>query len=251
MLHAVEEHERDERISFDELPHTYYVDGKPYELSVTSFIHQFFEEFDADKIIAKFYDIWQNNPNSPYFGRTPEEIKEAWAENGRQASLLGDELHKDIERFYKGKQVSNESPEFYHFLEFHKDHSHLEPLRQEWMVFCDELELAGSIDALFKDGDDIVLVDWKRSKAIKEQAPDCGLYPLTHLPNANFWHYSLQLNIYKAILEKHYEVPVTSLRLAVFHPNQDTYQLIKVPNLQEEVQLLFELRKKELDMLSI
>lgn len=249
MLHSIEQHHRDERIYFDEEPHIYYIDGNAYDLSVTSFIHQFFEEFNADKIIAKFYDIWQTNPNSPYYGLQPEEIKEAWHLNGQQASQLGTQLHKDIERYYRGEEVNNETKEFNHFLEFHADHDHLIPLRQEWMVFCDELELAGSIDALFKDGDELVIVDWKRSKAIKEQAPDCGLYPLTHLPNANFWHYSLQLNIYKAILEKHYGVKVDSLRLAIFHPNQDTYQLIKVPNLQDEVEQLFVLRKKELEVL--
>lgn len=249
MLHPIGDNKRDSRITFDEEPHIYYVDGNPYEISVTSFIHQFFEEFNADKIIEKFYDMWQTNPNSPYFGLTPEEIKEAWRLNGKRASELGTQLHKDIEQYYNGEEVNNDTLEFKHFLEFYKDHSHLIPLRQEWMVFDEELELAGSIDAIFKDGDDIVIVDWKRSKAIKEQSPDCGRYPLTHLPNANFWHYSLQLNIYKAILEKHYDLEIGSLRLAIFHPNQDTYQLIKVPNLQEEVNILFDLRKKELEIL--
>ena len=38
-------HPRDKRIDFDETNHVYFIDGIPYELSVTGFIKSFFEEF--------------------------------------------------------------------------------------------------------------------------------------------------------------------------------------------------------------
>ena len=58
---------------------------------------------------------------------------------------------------------------------------------------------------VFKDKEGKYYVcDWKRSKEIKENnLYEEGNYPLSHIPNANYWHYTLQLNIYKRIIEKY------------------------------------------------
>jgi hypothetical protein len=64
------------------------------------------------------------------------------------------------------------------------------------------------------------------------------------LPDTNFWHYSLQLNTYKAILERNYEKKVTDLYLVQLHPIQDGYRLIKCADLSNEISELFEYRKK-------
>ena len=64
-------------------------------------------------------------------------------------------------------------------------------------------------------------------------------------PDTNYWHYSLQLNTYKAILEKNYGKKVTDLYLVCLHPNNNnkSYQRIKVADLQDDVKSLFEMRK--------
>ena len=245
----LDKHERDERIVFEELPHIYYVDGVEYDTSVTSFVHRFFEQFDPIKVINKYYDIWQSNPNSPYFGLEPEDIMRMWEDNRDEASSQGTRMHKSIEKFYRGEVVEDSSPEFNQFLSFYEDNKDLIPLRQEWMVFDEDLEIAGSIDALFQDGEEYVIFDWKRSKAIKEQSRDMGYYPVSHLPNANFWHYSLQLNIYRYILEKRYGVEISGMRLGVFHPNKDEYDVYRVPDLRKEVDEMLNLRREEIKML--
>ena len=38
-LAKLNSHERDARIQFDEVPHIYYVDGKPMDISVTGWVH--------------------------------------------------------------------------------------------------------------------------------------------------------------------------------------------------------------------
>ncbi|MEC8221312.1 MAG: PD-(D/E)XK nuclease family protein [Nanoarchaeota archaeon] len=239
-------HERDANITFDEENHNYFVNKKKIDYSVTEFIHQFFPEFDADQVIDTYYDMWQTNERSPYFGLQKEEIKEQWKANGEEASRLGSKLHKDIERFYNGEDVTNFSKEYAHFEKFHKDYCDLEPLKQEWCIYDEELGIAGSIDALFKLEDDIIIIDWKRSKEIKEQSQEQGFYPLTHLPNANYWHYCLQLNMYKYILEKNYGLKIAGMNIVVMHPNQDTYQVLSIQDLSNEINDLVELRLKEL-----
>ena len=61
------------------------------------------------------------------------------------------------------------------------------------------------------EADNFYLFDWKRSKQIKkENRYRKGKHPLNHLDDANYWHYALQLNIYKYILEKNYIIKQTS-----------------------------------------
>ena len=92
----------------------------------------------------------------------------------------------------------------------------------------------------------LMIYDWKRSKGIsavntydKFATTEC----ISHMPDSNFWHYSLQLNTYRAILEKKYERKVTSLCLVRLHPDceENTYELIDVPDLRKDVAALFEL----------
>jgi hypothetical protein len=58
----------------------------------------------------------------------------------------------------------------------------------------------------------------------------------------------LQLNTYKAILEKQYGKKVTDLYLVRLHPNntQQTYELIKCADLSKEISELFDLKRKQM-----
>ena len=69
---------------------------------------------------------------------------------------------------------------------------------------------------------------------------------INHLPDTNFWHYALQLNTYKAIIEEKYGKKVTNLCLVCLHPNNKnkSFQIIAVPDLQKEIKDLFSERKK-------
>ena len=64
---------------------------------------------------------------------------------------------------------------------------------------------------------------------------------LDHLPDTNYWHYSLQLNTYKRILEQKYGKKVTDMYLVCLHPNNSNsnYLRLKVPDLQGELDEVF------------
>ena len=63
--------------------------------------------------------------------------------------------------------------------------------------------------------------------------------PLDHLPDMNAWHYFLQLNIYRWIFQKDYNVPVSAMYLGVFHPKRSQPLCVRVPFMDDEMQLLF------------
>ena len=247
MLHKKYPHKRDKDIQFIEDCHRYIVKNAEDFISVTTFIHKFFGKFDATKIIDKHYNNWQENKHPEYHNKTKEEIKALWSRNARESSQHGTKIHKLIEDFLNGLILESDEKEFQYFLDFLKDHPNLEPYRTEMIVFHEELKLAGTIDLIMKDGDDYYIVDHKTNKEIKKNNYfNKGLYPLTHLDDCNYTHYSLQLSIYKAILEKKYGINIKNLYLLWLNKSNDSYKLIECNYLENEVKAIFSDRIKEL-----
>jgi len=258
-------HPRDEYISFDEGPHIYTIttfddDGLPHYdstyTSVTTWNHSHFQHFDADAIIDKMMrsSKWSKNK---YYGMTPDQIKAQWDANRDEAAKAGTLMHYDIECFYNNVDVSNDSIEYKYFQSFEEERTKpggfgetLKPYRTEWMVYDEDLRLSGSVDMIYEAPDGTLQIyDWKRSKEIKKVNPwqsshrEC----INHLPDSNYWHYTLQLNTYKAILERKYGKKVTDLFLVCLHPDNKnkSFQRIRVPILSQEIGDLFAMRLKE------
>ena len=244
-------HPRDSHILFDEGPHIYTIDGDADYMSVTKWNHSHFAPFDSDAIIDKMMASpkW---PRSKYFGKTKQEIKQQWNDNGRKASAAGTKLHYDIECFYNGKLPNNDSIEYQYFLKFHKIYgAQLKPYRTEWMVWDRELRFAGSIDMVFEVEDgSLHIYDWKRCRQIKKTNPwdSATTSCIQHLPDTNYWHYSLQLNTYKMLLEKNYGKKISKMYLICLHPENQSksFERYEVPDLKQEVQDLATLRYKML-----
>jgi hypothetical protein len=241
-------HPRDEFILFDEGPHIYTIKGDSDYMSVTTWNHSHFSHFDPDEVITKMMKSFKWK-QSKYYGKTPDEIKAEWEANGKEASGAGTKMHYDIECYYNLCPNVNNSIEYKYFQEFVKDYPNLKPYRTEWMIYDEKLKFAGSVDMLFENDDGTLeIYDWKRSKGISKEnqwqssTTEC----IRHLPDSNFWHYSLQLNTYKAILEMNYNVKINGMYLVCLHPNNEneSYQRIKVEDMTTEINELFDLRRE-------
>jgi len=259
LLEQKNPHVRDTNITFEPIAHKYTIldNGTttvPY-ISVTTWLHTHFAEFNPDAIITGMMASpkWSL---SAYYGKTREEIKMEWNQKRDEAAAAGTALHYAIECFYNGTcETSITSTEYNYFMNFVKTHTHLKPYRTEWMIYDDDVKIAGSIDMVFEDLNEegsFAIYDWKRVKEIKKtdgfnkySTTEC----INHLPDTNFWHYALQLNIYKAILQRKYGKKITSLVLVCLHPNNKNgdYLLYKVPDLTIEIADLFELRRQQIN----
>jgi hypothetical protein len=262
MLSIKNPHKRDSQITFDEGPHIYTIhldDGTKDSgyMSVTTWNHSHFGHFDADDVIKNMMKGRNWNASNKYYGKTAEEIKAEWDKNRDEAARAGTKMHYDIECFYNGIELKepNTSVEYLQFMDFVKTYPDLKAYRTEWMIWDEEHRFAGSIDMVFENADGTLMIyDWKRSKEIKKTGGAFMKYSHTecieHLPDTNFWHYSLQLNTYKYILETKYGKRVTELCLVCLHPDHSGFQLIRVPDLQKEVGDLFAYRKTLLGKVS-
>ena len=109
----------------------------------------------------------------------------------------------------------------------------------ELRIFDLETKIAGTIDGLFKNKDGYIIYDWKRTKEIKynNYFNKCK-FPLDNYDDCNFIKYSLQLNTYKYILEKNYNIKIVDMYLVILHPNEINYKKIKIENMQDEIKKL-------------
>lgn len=241
MLASKHAHSRDCRIRFEEEGHKYFIDGQLASslgyISTTTLIHKLFPRFDADAIIAKMRNSlsWGD---SKYYGLTDQEIKGLWNKNGSDAASAGTEMHSNLEMWGNGLPHNTESKEFRLFSRFRDDNPDLKPFRSEWLIFDEESKISGSVDMIYKnDSGEFLMCDYKRSKEIRLfNKLQKGCSPVTSdLDDCNLNHYSLQLGIYKAILEKNYGIEISKTFLLVLHPNQDTYLKVPTKDMSEKV----------------
>lgn len=278
ILQTMNPHSRDEFIRFYPRGHRYDIlcDPKSKYTSVTTWAHSQFPKFDADAVIQNIFKGKNWGPDNKYWGMTAEQIKQSWKSNGDSVSSAGTSLHETIEHFMNGfgnvhlplhfthkhlfDMYANEEPDskptsqpdWEYFLHFVRDYPNLKPYRTEWMIFDEDVKLAGSIDMIYENPDGTMSIyDWKRSKDITKANTwnKFSTNPLlSHIPDTNFWHYTLQLNIYKTILERKYDVKVSSLCLVRLHPDavEATYELLDVPILTTEMTQLFAEREQQI-----
>ena len=271
-------HERDKYIQFFEEDHRYVItnDIESKYTSVTTWNHTHFPTFNANLIIKNMMKGKNWKEGHKYWGLTAEEIKKQWSNNSASVSSAGTDLHFEIECFmnskvllfdythfelvhqYKilikyDKRYSDLGIEWEYFINFVSDFPKLKPYRTEWTVYDEDLKISGSIDMVYENPDGTLSIyDWKRSKEIT-RINNFNKFAknklICEMPDANFWHYALQLNTYKAILERKYGKVVTDLYLVRLHPDAEekNYELIKLPNLSKEINELFEERKKEIN----
>lgn len=269
-------HIRDKNIQFYEPTHTYTIipDAKSKYKSVTTWNHSHFPHFDADDIIKKMMSSKSWKEGHKYWGLTAHQIKAMWTANGASVSGAGTNMHFEIECFMNNPcskkmnythtdlltdylsnspDISSSTLEWQYFINYVKDTPHLKPYRTEWTIYHEDLKLAGSIDMVYENPDGTLSIyDWKRAKDIT-RVNNFGKYAITdcisHMPDSNFWHYALQLNTYKAILEEKYDKKITDLYLVRLHPDAEekNYELIKLPDLTSEIKELFSKRRKEIN----
>jgi hypothetical protein len=249
-------HPRDDCIVFDEPTHVYTVNGSSKGvISCTKFLHEFFPHFDADATIRKMMRSpkW---PQSKWFGKTAAEIKKEWNDNGAAASTAGTAMHLAIEQFLHGhpeiiEPATLDTVEWKYFQNFWEDvKDDLVPYRSEWEVWSEEHKLAGSIDMIFyrKSDDSYVIYDWKRSKEIKkENGFGNGFGPAAHLPDCNYWHYTLQLNVYRWFLETFYGLRISDMYLIILHPDNKNYKRFRLNRLDDEVAGMLDCRLRAVE----
>lgn len=235
MLANINAHPRDAAITFEEVEHKYTIQGMPkHPISTTTLIHIFFAPFNPEATAS----IVMDKPNSEYFytpnpALTPhqehtarEAHKAKIVQTWKDAATLGTLMHADIENFFNGLPVKNPTCTEHRWFqmfwqEFQRTNPGWKPFRTEWVIYDENKGVAGSIDfTVVNAAGDLVIMDWKRAKNISKSGfGKYGFGPFTKLQDCNYSHYTLQLNIYRHILETQYHKRVLGMYMVCLHPN--------------------------------
>lgn len=239
-------HIRDDDIKFESHSHKYTIlDGTKSYVSVTSFVKTFFPVFNPESAIIKMKKSKNWNESNKYFNMTDDEIKTLWVNIGTEASAAGTGLHETIDKYLNSiLETEPDSIEWNMFRQFIDNFESKgiisEKYRSEWMIYDEESQICGTLDFIYKNTDDTyTIVDWKRSKNISEPR---SLF----INNSNYWIYTLQLNLYKYILEKNYGLKVSKLMIVQLHPENETYKIFSVPDKQYTIKGFVRDRRKKL-----
>ena len=198
--------------------------------SVTTFVGSFFEPFDEVKVANHLVN---NVPK--YFAETPESIIKQW----QIAREYGTEVHLEIENWLKDGTDPKDSKSIAaaKWIGAYVSKPNIDTF-SEVIVYSKEIAIAGTIDVLMMDkkSGDYVLIDWKTSKKIDKTSFNGkkGIKKETcHIDDCKYNHYTLQLSLYRYILEKYYEIPVA--RQLVAQLKDDGVETYSTPYMKNEI----------------
>lgn len=255
------------KFQFHEDGHYYtYKDGSGQEkrigISTTQFIDIYKEPFDENKI-SRFVALKEGVPQ--------EEILTRWSFEREIACSYGSLSHLYLENSWNGDKFYYD-PSFYvkkfgydaitprfneikdalnTFYNTFKDRLIL--IGAEVLIASEEYDIAGSIDLLAysKKLNCLIIIDNKTNKEIKKIGNKGQMMktPLDHLPDSNFWHYSLQTAIYKFIIEHETGIKVSDRKFLVwFDLKNKGFKIIECANLDNEAKKILDERRKNLNV---
>lgn len=262
--------------------------------SVTTLIGKYHEQFNAEffsiyKAIEALADPEDFAELKPYMlqnqksftsakyklcldrtGLTMEDVEEQrneilaqWAKTNKDACDLGTEYHLQRENEWYDKyniMVKQRTPVQGDFVcqKHNFDLDREKAVIPEFLVYysCPDniLHLAGQVDLLIKDGNDIYILDYKtNAKGISTKAffdrnkkkNKTMFYPINNIDDTTMNHYTLQLSIYAFMLQKlRPEFNIKMLKL-IHIDREDNETEFEVPYLKDEVMRLLAYQKKQ------
>ena len=237
------------KIVFDPSSHTYTYDRKSL-ISVTTILKWITPEFDTERMLKQ---------QSRKTGRNIEDIRKEWNDK-RDAGLdKGTRVHNYVENVLEGNDITcmtNINPHIHEMKQFDiawarlKEKLNAKFIRKEWTIGDAELGVAGRIDALIslyiKDKHRKCLFDWKTGKFMtRKYTREYMLPPFDDLPACEEIKYSLQLSLYRLILDRNSNEDIYSGYI-MHLPSDEEYQLYNVIDLRPRVEKwLLDMQEKE------
>lgn len=259
---------------FYEDGHYYECKGKRVGISVTTFIHEFCNEFNEQemaekvaekniKIINDLYRISGEVSEQEYemYPTSVQDILKQWHYKRDFSCAKGSTCHEYTQSLWSGNKwnlIDFDDKEYYvavnniqiQAMQFKEDYeNHLEHLIDELPIGSEEYDIASCVDHLFynKLTGGLVLVDYKTNSLMdgynKKPYKKSMKVPLSHINDDALHHYHIQLSIYKYLIEKYTGLKVGEMFIVYMSENIENYEIIDIPYLKEEVEMILNTRK--------
>lgn len=247
MLEIYEELQKFNFVVYHDEPHVYYLNGKKADLSATKLISKFKKPFDSD--------YWSKKKADDE-GITQEEMLARWKRKADISCEKGTAVHEYVENRLANKVFPYPSTKIKSLFEgadpVKEKFDKIVPLVEKFisdtrgrmisiaseLVIGDlEYNLGGMIDQVFynKKSGKIELWDWKTNEKIDSNNKYKFNAPINHVPASKLEEYSLQLSLYKHIIEKNTNLELGDSYLTWFNENNENYEVFKCLDYSKEV----------------
>ena len=224
-------------IYFDKTRDAYVLRAKP-ELALrrcTEFVGSFFEPYSSQRLSGQLI-----SSTGRYPGRTPSALQKSW----ETARKKGIEIHEDI-----AKSIEESCPPTHATARRAIDwlHEHYPTARHayaaEAIVYDESTALAGTLDLIISNTsrNQHILLDWKTSRVIDIKSPyhKRGVRgPALNWEDCNYIRYSLQLSLYRYLLEANYGFNIDEQ--FIIHITDTGLEPIPCRYMKREVELMLE-----------
>ena len=277
-------------VGFVEDTHEYssLTDPDKKYVSVTTLIHSYTQPFDEDfwsaykalekllpkeswnmekksllsshkfnKELLNLYNISEND-----FNREQQNILDEWQATKDEACERGTKIHAEIEHSFYDAGTKCDVSKFGIGGKFtcKKDYSDLDlekGVYPEYLIYRESddgiLRIAGQIDLIIKNGNELTICDHKTSREIKQKSfydsktksSAKMKYPLNNLDDVNYYHYALQLSTYAWMLQKLNPDFIIKDLIINHYDHNGKNTLYHCPYLKKEVErMLYDYKKK-------
>jgi ATP-dependent exoDNAse (exonuclease V) beta subunit len=207
------------KLKFKKKTHTYTYEGKEL-ISVTTFISKFFPEFNAKEIARKLNKM----RNTKWYKMGIRKILALWKEQASEGTKTHEEIElflNDPNAYAKLPRLDKRASQGIAYLHQYMKKLNKPYIYSELKVFSTNIGLAGTIDLALlhtlNNGELVIdLIDWKTSEKdldVTHGVLDHPLFKDLGLPNSKLVRYSLQLNLYKVIIEAMYPFKVNKMQI--------------------------------------
>lgn len=277
-------------VCYNDETHTYWNenDNEKY-ISVTTLIHRFTNPFDEsfwssykalerlipadawkiekksllnthkiDKELLNLYNITELE-----FNKAQQDILDEWDKTNRESCERGTKIHAQLENsMYKmGANVTLKKFGIGGKFVCEKGRTELDlesGVYPEYLISRESpdgiLRIAGQIDLLIKQGNEIIIADYKTNKEIKQKSFFDSKtkktvrmkYPLNNIEDCNYYHYTLQLSTYAWMLQKLNPDFIIKDLVMIHFDHNDNQTVYHLDYLKDDVEKMLKFYKKEL-----
>jgi len=277
-------------VCFNDEKHIYWnVNDNEKYISVTTLIERFAQPFDEDfwsaykaleklipedkwkiekksllnthKIEKELLDIYEISEDT--FNKTQQDILDEWDKTNKESCERGTKIHAKLEEsMYKmGANVSLKKFGVGGKFICDKGHTELDlenGVYPEYLISRESpdgiLRIAGQIDLLVKQSNEITIIDYKTNKEIKQHSFFDSKtkktvrmkHPLGNLEDCNYYHYTLQLSTYAWMIQKVNPNFVIKDLIMVHFDHSGNQTVYHLDYLKDEVEKMLRFYKKEL-----
>lgn len=201
------------------------------------------------------------------FDKTRKEIQKGYDDERNKSCERGTKIHSNFEEIYYTSEKQDlkkfglggvfTCKKGYYELDLEKG------VYPEFLISLKSsdgiLRVAGQIDLLIKDGNDIYIYDYKTNKEIKKRSyydqtkwsNVMMKYPLNNIMDCNYYHYTLQLSLYAYLLQQ-IKPELNIKKLTLIHiDHNDKITEYSVDYLKNDVERMLKHYKKLLKQTTI